>query len=528
MIQVQSIIDYLLNRRDFVPASDLAHALGVSTRTVARMVKQINGIPGERPVIESMRGKGYRLSDSYIAETDSFGDPSSGSFGANSVAPSYSHASANITRATPVERRDYVLKKLLMTAPQQFSVSRLWDEFYISESAVTMDIRRLKKVLTNYGCTIERVGDRIWVEGSEADIRRAICDLLSSTDVLAAGRFLQANQLVQQRDAEFVQDQLGHIEELTGTTISYPYSVNLFTHLYILIERFRSVGAAAYGKQYTDEERMELQLHPQLLRICKSIISNLDRYLNTKLPETEVYYLYQYLTSSRIDLALPPSDETSQKAREVTRYLIDIVCSDPLYADMNTNELFINLSKHMKPLLNRLQNKIRVNNNLLGQIILEYPVLFNTVKSATAQMASQFALGEIDDEEVGFITVYFANAYDTVRPKINIIIVCTTGLGSAQLLRGKIERRFSGFNIVETVASMELQRAMEKHPEVDLVVSTVGLGGEVRVPVLVVSAMLTIEDQERLERKADEIRSGKALRVLKGAREEFNERRCGL
>ncbi|WEV42138.1 hypothetical protein OZX57_01150 [Bifidobacterium sp. ESL0682] len=121
-------------------------------------------------------------------------------------------------------------------------------------------------------------------------------------------------------------------------------------------------------------------------------------------------------------------------------------------------------------------------------------------------MVRHFGLNNIDDEEVGFIVVYFAQAIESKQTPVNILLVCTTGLGTAQLLRAKIERRFSEFHIVTTVATKDLDEKLCAHPEVDLVVSTVSLSGNLPVPTLVVSAMLTLEDQERLEREADQIR----------------------
>ena len=161
----------------------------------------------------------------------------------------------------------------------------------------------------------------------------------------------------------------------------------------------------------------------------------------------------------------------------------------------------------MKPLLNRLDNHIKVKNNLLEQIVLEYPDLFQVVKRATMQVVKRFGLNSIDDEEVGFITVYFAQASEAAQRPINIMIVCTTGFGTAELLNSKIAKRFSDIKIVELVAGRNVSVELQKHPEVQLVVSTINLPEE-RIPTLVVSAMLTMEDQDRLEKMVMKIRNG--------------------
>ena len=219
-----------------------------------------------------------------------------------------------------------------------------------------------------------------------------------------------------------------------------------------------------------------------------------------------MYFLFQYLTSSRLHHHSIDQNEVPDQVRDVTDYLIYKVTEDPEYRNINRRDLFAGLSQHMKPLLNRLENNIKVTNNLLEQIKLEYPHLFATVKNAAMQLSERFQLADIDDEEIGFITVYFAQAVESSEEPINVLLVCTTGLGTAQLLRSKIEKKLPDFHIVQTVAVRNLPEEIHTHPETDLIVSTIVLHHEITVPSIVVSAMLTVEDQERLEREAGRIR----------------------
>lgn len=490
----RSLIDYLLNRLDFVSGAELSDMLGVSTKTVARLVKQINAQQDDCTIIESQRGRGYRLDyQNYFNQMDR-GD----------------ERPSDASQLTSVERRDEVMKRLLMTSPQQYRMDELWGRFCISDSAISSDLTALRRMLAEFHLTLERVGDCVWIEGGETDIRNAITDLLVTDDVASIGRFMQTDQRIQRRDAAFIQHEMSLVEDLMHSEIPYPYSINLFTHLYILIERYREVGSLI-DDGFRPQESDESTRHPEIARVCEKVIDDLNLYLDAKLPESETYYLHQYLASSRIDGGGVTPDEIPQQVRSVTQYLIDEVRRDPYYQGIDARELFSGLAKHMKPLLNRLENGIKVRNNLLEQIKLEYPRLFDVVRQAVTGLSEHFGLAPIDDEETGFITVYFAQAVE-MRPRpFNVLLVCTTGLGTAQLLRAKIQRRFSELHIVATVASRDLKPELKAHPETDLVVSTVGLTEHFKVPTLIVSAMLTIEDQERLERKVDQIRKGDAL-----------------
>ena len=79
--------------------------------------------------------------------------------------------------------------------------------------------------------------------------------------------------------------------------IPYPYSVNLFTHLYILIERFRNSVALSDG-EFTEAMRSQMEEHPSIREVCEKVVENLSTYLGTTLPAVEVYFLYQYQNSS--------------------------------------------------------------------------------------------------------------------------------------------------------------------------------------------------------------------------------------
>lgn len=478
-----------MNHRGYVAGPQLSTDLHVSTKTIVRYVKRINEKSTNGPIIESKRGRGYRLNyQNYLKEKNETDSPLS---------------TGNLTT---VERRNEIIKELLITSPEKHLTKDMFSKFFVSDSVISSDLMIIRDMLNKYHLELRRRNEYVWVDGPEPNIREAINSLLVSDDVNSISHFLQDNQYIRQQDASFVTRQLNYMEEQLGSEIPYPYNVNLFSHLYVLIQRYHNVSSLDNGETMTPSEEEKLHEHPRLYRICKKVIANLNQYLNTRLPNIEIYYLFQYLTSTRVSGPSLGIEDISDRVRAVTDFLIDKVTEDEQYSHLNSNQLFTNLAKHMKPLLNRLENNIKVKNNLLGQINLEYSHLFNVVKNATKQLSHRYDLNTIDDAEVGFITLYFAQAAESMRPPINVMIVCTTGFGTAQLLKAKINKRFSELNVVGVVAGRELEDKILKHPNVDLVISTITLSKKIKTPVLIVSAILTLEDQERLEQKVDEIR----------------------
>ncbi|MBS7731996.1 PRD domain-containing protein, partial [Vibrio cholerae] len=93
---------------------------------------------------------------------------------------------------------------------------------------------------------------------------------------------------------------------------------------------------------------------------------------------------------------------------------------------------------------NRLEHKIRVKNNLLSQIKLTYEEVFMGVRKVSGSISEKFNLPAINDDENGFITLYFAKALETrqYQHPIKTLIMCTTGIGTSELLRAKVSKKF--------------------------------------------------------------------------------------
>ena len=279
----QSLITYLLNHRGFFAGPELSTILGVSTKTISRTVKRLNEQSNNGPIVESQRGRGYKLNyQNYLQQ--------------NSIAHTVGH-----NNLTSVQRRNEIIKTLLITSPEKHLTTDVFSKFYVSDSVVSSDLKIISKMLDKYHLQLKRNHKYLWIIGKELNIREAINSLLVSDDVTNISHFLQNNQYVRKQDASFVTRQLNYIAEQMGNEIPYPYNINLFSHLYVLIQRYHNVGSLVdKGLLISQKELSELQSHERICQICQMVIKNLNTYLQTKLPQIEIYYLYQYLTSSRV------------------------------------------------------------------------------------------------------------------------------------------------------------------------------------------------------------------------------------
>ncbi|MGD1370479.1 PRD domain-containing protein, partial [Enterococcus faecium] len=97
--------------------------------------------------------------------------------------------------------------------------------------------------------------------------------------------------------------------------------------------------------------------------------------------------------------------------------------------------IFIDLANHIKPMINRLKNRIHVKNGLLDQIQLTYEKIYNSVSEVSKEVSQHFKLPLINADEIGFITLYFARMLETQQLPIQTLIMCTTGIGTSELLK---------------------------------------------------------------------------------------------
>ena len=78
--------------------------------------------------------------------------------------------------------------------------------------------------------------------------------------------------------------------------------------------------------------------------------------------------------------------------------------------------------------------------------------------------------------------------------------MCTTGIGTSELLKAKIIKKFPDLNIVDVIATKNYRTALEKNPNIELILTTVGIRSRLGVHTLLVSAMLTADDQSRIQK----------------------------
>lgn len=486
----QPIIDYLKVHHGFNSSAMISHQLNVSRKTIIRRINQLNeSFPED--IIVSKRSQGFKLVYRSYLKYENTG--------------SNDYSAANV-------RQKSILTKLLLAAPRSICISNLTNSLFVSESVIQNDEKCISTILKKWNLTLERKKRLLSIKGEEKDIRNAIIE-----EILQVNHTTDISNLrgsigdLDNQDFDFALKQVKVAMKALNNNLPYPYNINFFTHIYILLSRARTFRSVDYTVEAKSGIESETNANPHIFAVCKQIISNIERYLNVK-PNAlvvETYYLFEYLISSRFSKSksgiLLNNQELTDK---VSKVYIELV-SSILQTKFNQN-IEKDIRNHIFSMISRLKMKVSLPNALLNDIKLEYAEIYNATRTASNQIETKFNLPHISDSETGYICLYFVK-YLEVKPKedkkVNVYIICTTGIGTSEIISAKIKKLMPNLKVVGLGSNLEIEDIIQKHKNIDLLLSTVPLKVKENIPVELVSAFLTKEDEQNVKQAVRSIQN---------------------
>lgn len=212
------------------------------------------------------------------------------------------------------------------------------------------------------------------------------------------------------------------------------------------------------------------------------------------LRKEEQIYLSLHLLGSRLSIA---TDEIFEKRSDQSIYVITkslvaefekTACITFVKRDELERALFLHICASMY----RYQYGIQFGNLMCEDVIREYPHLFEITRHVSVYLEQMIGL-PIPDSEVAYLALHFGafmKPGEDVQNHLRILIVCTNGVSTGNMLRYELNNLLPNAEIVGVAAAPSLMDAKEEY---DLIISTVKIRS--MVPVLVVHPILTDEDR---------------------------------
>src|SRR5699024_4272317 len=195
-------------------------------------------------------------------------------------------------------------------------------------------------------------------------------------------------------------------------------------------------------------------------------------------------------------------DETKMEDDVLSTYIekmIEQVASLTTICFENQEQLMEGLFVHLKPAIYRAKYGMTTENPLAEEIKTNYTHLYYAVSVALKEIENFYQI-LFNREEIAYITMHFGSALpvepaNIYRP-LHILIVCSSGVGTAQLLRREMMEKFQYIRIVDTVSYSTFKK--ENWKTIDLIVSTIDVRHD-RVPSIKVNAVLNEMDIQNLK-----------------------------
>lgn len=164
------------------------------------------------------------------------------------------------------------------------------------------------------------------------------------------------------------------------------------------------------------------------------------------------------------------------------------------------NEFKKGLLNHVSSLLERSAFSISYKNPIIDEIQIKYPVAFNIAILLGKMLNSKYQV-DINRDEIGFIATHFAMNMEKqlvykFKKYNSIAIVCSSGGGSAQLIKFKISGLFKNTEI-RTFSILQMKEMEDFNP--NIIFSICEIETNLKVPIIYIKELLDDYDILRIK-----------------------------
>ena len=414
------------------------------------------------------------------------------------------------------ERRFEIIKMLLDVSNMETSIQKLSDKYYVSKASIANDLKYVEDWLKEFGLSLCKTVSGTKIEGQEVNIRKALASLVQyySNDEekksqmqrlsfrLDTSTLKGLQELFENDKILYVSSLIEDMEKKYSYQIGDPYYINLLTHILISLKR------GSEGKRIEDLiiDNVKIIKSDKSYDAAKWLVDQISKVYKIELPESEVYYVYQYFITSGFqdnlaEIEKAEINDYNNNANDITKKLISYMCAIIQRELLLDETILEGLVLHIRPMLNRLNYNIQIRNPLLQEIKEQYNESLNICKAAVLLLANEYNLKPISIDEIGYLTMYFQAALERTVLKRRVIVVCQSGYGTSQLLMTKLKKAFPQWEIVDVLSVNKLRERSLK--DIDFVVSTVHINISEK-PFILVSAFLSSKDIENISNVAKE------------------------
>ena len=379
---------------------------------------------------------------------------------------------------TTPERADYIIRHLLLSASPVKS-DDFCEMLNISKSTMAQVLKLVRSTLMKYDLFLEVKGKQgLYIEGDRDCFQNIFSDYF----------FYHA-----QSEDEDVAEKKAWIHDLLLSVLQkYDYTMtdtgidNLVIHIFITLYLSNRLQPSTHVSSLKESK------YPLEFQIAREIQQKIETEKGLHMEDNDLGFIAVHMIGNRIFT----EKDAHILSADTINIVKDILSGIRKTYDVdlfNDLELFTMLCTHIEPMIQRIQNHVRMRNPMLTAIQEENPLGYDMAVFASNIISSRLQM-DIDHNEIGYLALHFQLALErrNTPQKKNILTVCASGTGTSQLLKYKLQNRFG--NQIASLTSMSAHEALHCDlSKYDLIVSTVNLP-VTSIPCIVVHALLNESD----------------------------------
>ena len=462
-----NLVEYLLRQTKPVTGKELAELLSITDRTVRNDINAINNeYASSHYQIHATRNGYYILS------------PDKKWFQEQIKQESNNKVDTPATRFTRV-----IFLLLWLNTP--ITIDEIAECIYLSRSSTIKVLQQIKEYLGKSGNAILSYSHQgVQINGSEIEKRnlliRFLMDSYNRGEIRNIKELLGELKLIKQEDFIWVYDTL--IQYLNEDHLTFTdQELYLSTlELLLFIQRIES--------GFTIENEM---LCNDLLKLPYSAF---EQHFNCTISQQErAYFSLRIAGRNKVLQPVVNSKIVNDTIDAFIKELEETwgIRSDALAAYRT------GLQQHLSSMIDRLSHHIEMDHTMVDEMRTQYPYAFECATAIIPLLKKNLGIN-VTDAEISYIAVYLAVILDQGEKKLETLVLCASGVGTGILLRKRLENHFGmQLNLHGPYPVYQLPFLLQEN-HADLIISTVPVTAETNIPVLQVSPMFTIDEQNHI------------------------------
>lgn len=412
---------------------------------------------------------------------------------------------------SPKDRKYYIIKRLLM-AETSITMQSLADELYVSRVTIHKALHDIEVWFQKFQLKLlSKTNHGIEIVGEEKNWRNAVVSLIAYDK--------EQNELKEM----LYEHQGGRIDYKTLCKLKELVNLD-----YRQLEKIVTQAALQLKIDFSDEAYISFIIHVAIaikrleckkdiclaektLRclqakaeylVAKDMGRKIEEAFHVKLPESEIGYILLHILGAKMQhhqdgTVKVDLDEDGNSALVMAKEIINIA-QNVLALDLSGDQqLLTGLILHLRPTINRLKYGLTLRNPILNEIQENYPEIYG-VAWMTSIVFEKYVGTRVNEEEIGYIALHIGAAVERAKKPFRALVVCTSGIGTSQLLAARLGRCFREIEIKDVLSVATINQSIMD--DIDFIISTVSIHeSEVNKPVIQITPLLLKNDIKRLE-----------------------------